>query len=250
MSPNSKTHSIQPASAYDTQKASAATADKAVGPVRNRRVAKRTLTSENILRTVANCAISFPLIVRSTFRPKTSKALRERVMLGVTAINDCRFCAWGHSHWAFSQGVSLEEVNQILGNQVGALKANDPAEAAAILFGQHYAEHLGKIDPDSILNLRNHFSAAQVREILAYVYFITFTNLSGNTVDAVLERIRGEGRPLTVVEGAAGVALAPLLLVLVALVKAGKIIGRDKRRAKRNRPAVAGQRDGGNKRTT
>ncbi len=250
MFPNSKTHSIQPASAYDTQKASAATADKAVGPVRNRRVAKRTLTSENILRTVANCAISFPVIVRSIFRPKTSKALRERVMLGVTAINDCRFCAWGHSHWAFSQGVSLEEVNQILGNQDGALKANDPAEAAAILFGQHYAEQLGKIDPDSILNLRNHFSAAQVREILAYVYFITFTNLSGNTVDAVLERIRGEGRPLTVVEGAAGVALAPLLLVLVALIKMGKIIGMDKRRAKRNRPAVAGQRDGGSKRTT
>ena len=161
-------------------------------------------------------------------------------MLGVTAINDCRFCAWGHSHWAFSQGVSLEEVNQILGNQDGALKANDPAEAAAILFGQHYAEQLGKIDPDSILNLHNHFSSAQVREILAYVYFITFTNLSGNTVDAVLERIRGEGRPLTVVEGAAGVALAPLLLALVALVKMGKIIGRDKRRAKRNRPAVAG----------
>ncbi|MGB3428759.1 MAG: carboxymuconolactone decarboxylase family protein [Burkholderiaceae bacterium] len=250
MFPNSKTHSIQPASAYDTEKASAATADKAVGPVRNRRVAKRTLTSENILRTVANCAISFPLIVRSIFRPKTSKALRERVMLGVTAINDCRFCAWGHSHWAFSQGVSLEEVNQILGNQDGALKANDPAEAAAILFGQHYAEQLGKIDPDSILNLRNHFSAAQVREILAYVYFITFTNLSGNTVDAVLERIRGEGRPLTVVEGTAGVALAPLLLVLVALIKMGKIIGMDKRRAKRNRPAVAVQRDGGSKRTT
>ncbi len=240
MSPNSKSQSIQPASAHDTQKASAATADKAVGTMRNRRVAKRTLTSENILRTVANCAISFPLIVRSIFRPKTSKALRERVMLGVTAINDCRFCAWGHSHWAFSQGVSLEEVNQILGNQDGALRANDPAEAAAILFGQHYAEHLGRIDPDSILNLRNHFSPAQVREILAYVYFITFTNLSGNTVDAVLERIRGEGRPLTAVEGAAGVALAPLLLALVALVKMGKIIGRDKRRAKRNRPAVAG----------
>ena len=153
MSPNSKSQSIHPAGAHDPQKASAATADKAVGTTRNRRVAKRTLTSENILQTVANCAISFPVIVRSTFRPKTSKALRERVMLGVTAINDCRFCAWGHSHWAFSQGVSLEEVNQILGNQDGALKAHDPAEAAAILFGQHYAEQLGKIDPDSILNL-------------------------------------------------------------------------------------------------
>ena len=225
--------------------ATAPEVDNVVGTGSVRRVAKRTLTSENILRTVANCAISFPVIIRSIFRPKTSKAMREKIMLGVTAINDCRYCAWGHSHWAFSQGVSLEEVNQILGNQDHSLKANDPSEAAAILFGQHYAEHLDQIDPDSVLNLRNYFSQAQVREIVAFVYFITFTNLSGNTVDALLERIRGEGRPITVVEGVAGVVLAPLLLVLVALVKLGKIIGTDKRRAKRHRPPHDISRGGG-----
>lgn len=225
--------------------ATAPEVDNVVGTGSVRRVAKRTLTSENILRTVANCAISFPVIIRSIFRPKTSKAMREKIMLGVTAINDCRYCAWGHSHWAFSQGVSLEEVNQILGNQDHSLKANDPSEAAAILFGQHYAEHLDQIDPDSVLNLRNYFSQAQVREIVAFVYFITFTILSGNTVDALLERTRGEGRPITVVEGVAGVVLAPLLLVLVALVKLGKIIGRDKRRAKRHRPPQDISRGGG-----
>ena len=121
------------------------------------------------LKTIANCAIAFPVIVRSVFRPKTSKALREKVMLGVTAINDCRYCAWGHSHWAISQGVPLEEVNQILSSQDDSLKANDPAEAAAILFGQHYAEHLDEIDPESVKNLRNYFSQAQVREIVGYV---------------------------------------------------------------------------------
>ncbi len=226
--------SVKPASAHVGSKAIASGVDNTVGTDRVRRVAKRTMTSENILRTVANCAISFPLIIRSTFRPKTSKAMREKIMLGVTAINDCRYCAWGHSHWAFSQGVPLEEVNQILSNQDDSLKASNPSEAAAILFGQHYAEHLGQLDPDSVLNLRNHFSQAQVREIVAFVYFITFTNLSGNTVDAVLERVRGKGRPITVVEGVAGVVLAPLLLLLVALVKLGKIVGTDKRRAKRH----------------
>ena len=225
---------VRPASAHVGSKAIASGVGNTVGTDRVRRVAKRTMTSENILRTVANCAISFPLIIRSIFRPKTSKAMREKIMLGVTAINDCRYCAWGHSHWALSQGVPLEEINQILSNQDVSLKAKNPAEAAAILFGQHYAEHLGQTDPDSVLNLRNHFSRAQVREIIAFVYFITFTNLSGNTVDAVLERVRGKGRPITVVEGVAGVVLAPLLLVLVALVKLGKIVGTDKRRAKRH----------------
>ena len=180
---------------------------------------KRTFTSDNILKTTANCAIAFPVVLRSMFRPKASRALREKVMLGVTAINDCRYCAWGHSHWAMSQGVSLDEVNQILASQLDSLKANSPAEAAAVLFGQHYAERLGEIDPESVKNLRNFFTQSQVREIVGYVHFITFANLGGNTVDAVLERIRGKGRPITVVEGVTGVGLAPILL-LVALVAA------------------------------
>ena len=210
-------------------------------------MAKRTLTPSNTLKTVANLAISFPVIIRSIFRPKTSKALREKVMLGVTAINDCRYCAWGHSHWATSQGIPLDEVNQILGSQDGSLKASDPAEAAAILFGQHYAEHLDEIDPESVKNLRNHFSQAAVREIVGYVFFITFTNLSGNTVDVLLDRLRGKGRPITVFEGVVGTLLAPILLVLVLLVKLGKLVGTDKRRAARHRasrPAAdSGTRD-------
>ena len=192
--------------------------------------AKRTFTPANFLKTVGNVVISFPAIIGSVFRPKTSKAVREKVMLGVTAINDCRYCAWGHSHWAASQGIPLEEVNQILSSQVGSLKANDPAEAAAILFGQHYAEQLDEIDPESVKNLRNFFSQAQVREILGQVYLITFTNLSGNTVDVLLERIRGTGRPITVFEGVVGAVLAPILFVLVLLVKVQKLVGTDQRR--------------------
>ena len=209
---------------------------KPAGAGKGRWVLKRTFTSANLLKTTVNCAIALPVIVRSTFRPRTSKVLREKVMLGVTAINDCRYCAWGHAHWAVSQGVSLDDVNRILSSQLDSLKVNSPAEAAAILFGQHYAEHLGEIDPESVTNLGNYFTQAQVREIVGYVYFITFTNLSGNTVDAVLKRVRGHGRPITVVEGVTGVVLAPILLLLVVLVKAGKLIGTDKRRATRHRP--------------
>jgi AhpD family alkylhydroperoxidase len=212
-----------------------AASTQSAGRGSRRPVEKRTLTSDNLVRTVANCAIAFPVIVRSIFRPKTSKALREKVMLGVTAINDCRYCAWGHSHWATSQGIPLEAVNQILSLQDDSLQAHDPAEAAAILFGQHYAEHLDQIDPDALKSLQSCFSQAEIREIVGYVYFITFTNLSGNTVDVVLERLLGKGRPITVVEAVAGVGLAPVLLLLVLLVKLGKLVGTDKRRAKRHR---------------
>ena len=44
---------------------------------------------------------------------------------------------------------------------------------------------------------------------------------------------------ITVFEGVAGAVLAPVLFVLVALVKLGKLIGTDKRRSARNRSSQA-----------
>ena len=112
-------------------------------------------------------------------------------MLGVTSVTDCRYCQWGHSHWAMAHGVPLEEVNQILGQEIESLEAKNPAEAAAILFAQHYAENLDRFDPASIENLRQYYSDAQVAEILAYVRAITLGSLTGNTLDALLGRFMG-----------------------------------------------------------
>ncbi len=151
---------------------------------------KRTLTPGNFFKTVANVVASGPVLLAALVRPKTSAALREKVMLGVTSVTDCRYCQWGHTHWAMAQGVPLEEVNQILGHQIESLKAKNPAEAAAILFAQHYAENLDRFDPESIENLRKYYSDAQVAEILAYVRAITLGSLTGNTVDAFLGRFR------------------------------------------------------------
>ena len=74
-------------------------------------------------------------------------------------------------------------------------------------------------------------SAGTSPAILGYVYFITFTNLSGNTVDVLLDRVRGKGRAITVYEGVVGALLAPILFLHLLLVKL--------RRARRNRQAAA-----------
>lgn len=151
---------------------------------------KRTLTRENAFKTFANVVTSTPALIVSLLRPKTSAALREKVMLGVTSVTNCGICQWGHSHWAMAHGVPLEEVNQILAQENEALAARNPAEAAAILFAQYYAENPEQIDPDSVENLHKHYSEAQVGEILAYVHAITFGSLTGNTVEAILSRFR------------------------------------------------------------
>ena len=92
-----------------------------------------------------------------------------------------------------AHGVPMEEVNRILRHQAESLEAKNPAEAAAILFAQHYAEQLDRCDPESIENLRRHYRDAEVAEILAYVRFITLMNLTGNTVDAFLTGTHGKG---------------------------------------------------------
>ena len=55
---------------------------------------------------------------------------------------------------------------------------------------QHYAENLDRLDPASEENLRSYYDDAQVAEILAYVRVITFGNLTGNTIDAGIGRLR------------------------------------------------------------
>ncbi len=155
------------------------------------RKAKRTLDFDSLFTLLAAVLASSPVLLTALFRPRTSAALREKVMLGATSVTDCRYCAWGHGHWAMANGVSLDEVNQILGQQTASLQAKAPAEAAAILFAQHYAEHLEQFDPAAIDNLRLHYSDAQAAEILAYVRTITLGGLAGNTLDALLDRLRG-----------------------------------------------------------
>ena len=134
-----------------------------------------------------------------------------------------------------AHGVPLEEVNQILSHQTESLEANNPAEAAAILFAQHYAEQLDQFDPESIENLRKYYSDAQVAEILAYVRFITFTNLTGNTVDAFLGRFRGDCKAITFFQGVVGAALAPVLWAVILFAKIERKLGLAEMRSRRQR---------------
>lgn len=155
---------------------------------------KRVFTPASFFSTIGNILASSPALIKALFKTKTSAVLREKIFLAVSSINDCRYCSWGHSHWALARGVSLEEVNQILSQQTDELLVRSPSEAAAILFAQHYAEFLERFEPESVDNLRQYYSQAQIAEILGYVRLITFGNLAGNTFDALLERLRGKAR--------------------------------------------------------
>lgn len=115
-------------------------------------------------------------------------AFAEKIMLAVTQVNDCRYCRYAHSRSALREGVSAEELRQVLGGDFGALPE---AEAVALAFAQHYAEQNGHPDREAWQRLVEFYGPERARAILAYVKMITVGNLFGNTCDALLSRLRG-----------------------------------------------------------
>lgn len=71
-------------------------------------------------------------------------AFRERLMLAVTAVNDCRYCSYFHAQEALKANLSETEIQTLLTGTV----ENVPAEELpALLYAQHWAESDAKPDP-------------------------------------------------------------------------------------------------------
>jgi AhpD family alkylhydroperoxidase len=178
-----------------------------------RTFAKRTFTMPLLLRSFGAFVLSAPVRWIGLVKPAIPRALREEVFLGVTSVNDCRWCSWLHSGIALSHGVNLGNLQSLLGS--GTVGTVDDGEATAIHFAQHFADTLRHPTPAARLALAKQFTPRQCREIMAWIHFIYFTNLAGNSADAWLARFRGwelvEGHPFA--EALAGLVAAPVLLM-------------------------------------
>ena len=68
----------------------------------------------------------------------------------------------------------------------------DTQEAVAILFAQHFADTLRQPSAEAQQRLADTFSDRQQQEILAFIHAIYFANLSGNSFDALIARLKGD----------------------------------------------------------
>jgi AhpD family alkylhydroperoxidase len=174
---------------------------------------KRTFTMPLLLRSFGALVLYMPVRWIALVKPATSRSLREKVILGVTSVNDCRWCSWLHTGIALKQGANLAELRSLLGS--GTFGTTTDPEATAILFAQHFADTRRHPTPAARLALAKRFTPYQRLEIMAWIHFIYFANLCGNSADAWLARFRGwkiaDGHPLP--EGLAGLAAAPVLFI-------------------------------------
>ena len=121
---------------------------------------------------------------------------RQRLMLAVTAVNDCRYCSYAHTRLALKAGLSSEEISTLLAGASGSpvMPLQAPVEEVpAILYAQHWAETNGIPDPEAKLRLAELYGAQKQQVIELSLLVIHIANKLGNWWDAWMYRLRGQG---------------------------------------------------------
>lgn len=110
-----------------------------------------------------------------------SPVFRERLMLVVTQINDCRYCSRFHAVQAFNVGVTKKDINML---QVGIIPDGTPqSEITALQFARHWAERNAKPDPAEQTRLEEAYGQETANAIHILLRMIRIGNLTGNTWD-------------------------------------------------------------------
>jgi AhpD family alkylhydroperoxidase len=115
-----------------------------------------------------------------------SPAFRERLMLAVTAVDECRYCSYAHSKEALKHGISRHELEQILS---GEFKECPQYEIPAILYAQHWAESDGQPQTEALDKLKEYYSPQEIEDIHLYLRMIRLGNLTGNSWNYILSRL-------------------------------------------------------------
>jgi AhpD family alkylhydroperoxidase len=116
---------------------------------------------------------------------RVNRAFVEKIMMAVTAVNGCRYCAYFHTRMALREGVPPDQIAGILSLELGAFP---PEEAVALAFAQHWAETEGHPDPDAERRFYETYGPQVCADILNWMRMINMGNLLGNSWDALLWR--------------------------------------------------------------
>jgi AhpD family alkylhydroperoxidase len=113
-------------------------------------------------------------------------AFRERLMLTVTEVNGCRYCAWAHSRMALTAGLANEHIQALT---AGDMQGVPEEQVAAVLYAQHWAETDGRPDPEVRRRILDTYGHAQTEAIETYLRMMRVGNLVGNSWDHLLGKI-------------------------------------------------------------
>jgi AhpD family alkylhydroperoxidase len=147
---------------------------------------KRFYTPRAFVRDLRDVLAHMPSFRETARSERVSRSFAEKIMLAVTQVNGCRYCAYGHTRAALAAGVDAGEIARIL---AGELEGLAEEEAVALAFAQHWAETGGHPDPEAERRFRETYGPQVSTDILNWMRMIQMGNLMGNTFDALLYRL-------------------------------------------------------------
>jgi AhpD family alkylhydroperoxidase len=172
---------------------------------------RRTATLGLMVPWLAEVVSTLPGLLRSygpggPLDPRT----REQIILAVTEVNGCRYCAWIHGSWQefLGEGAHADAEQVLLAYARACAEAGRPLPT----------DDLGAVLPP-----------AAIRAVRATVAQIEVSNLVGNTVDGLLARLARK-RPLSPIdfarESVTVAAALPLAIPLLATAGAMRVAAR------------------------
>jgi 7,8-dihydropterin-6-yl-methyl-4-(beta-D-ribofuranosyl)aminobenzene 5'-phosphate synthase len=114
------------------------------------------------------------------------RAFQERLMLAVTEVNGCRYCAYAHAKMALASGLTQADVDALAG---GSLEGSPPEQVPALLYAQHWAEMDAMPDPEVRQRVVETYGQAKTEAIELSLRMIRVGNLLGNTSDYLVHKV-------------------------------------------------------------
>ncbi len=148
---------------------------------------KQFYTPRAFVRDLKDILVHMPEFRNTARNGHVNRAFAEKIMLAVTQVNDCRYCARYHTGLALKEGIPAAEIKRILSGEIDDFPEE---EAVALAFAQHWAETSGHPDAKAEDRFRDYYGPQASTEILNWMRMIRFGNLAGNALDAILHRLR------------------------------------------------------------
>lgn len=177
---------------------------------------KRVFTPASLIASAGAIAKDLPRLPKLLAGETISPSFREKLFLAVTSVNRCRYCTWMHTDIAAANGVDDAQIAALLGDLT---KGDFGREKEALLYAIHFAESERQPNKEQTTKLIDYYGEETATQIVQYLNLIWFANLSGNTFDAFLSRVGGEGVSggNAAFETAFAAMSAPVLLAIRAI---------------------------------
>jgi AhpD family alkylhydroperoxidase len=151
---------------------------------------KRTIGTFSFFGEMLSFAYQLPTIYKIWQKHEIEAGFREELMLAVSKLNDCKYCAWGHHEWAHAAGIAEDELDHI---EHGDSEGIDRAKWVAISYVVSLVSSEFKHVPDDLTQeMQANYTENEIKEIILVARIMDIANRGANTWDAMLSRLHGK----------------------------------------------------------